>query len=197
MKGNDVLNSTHKMKSFKRGMIASQAIIAVFNKKVLILKRKHPYAVTDNIIYPRLKRKLLKKREKKDIVNYYCGRLITFEDQYDFPKGRGNSFQEAIKEVKEETGYDITDAIISHKLENYYSVTYTGFDDKKYNIVMHVIFLSKLPNKTRTGEVRNYYIRWKDLNEMISLVNSLKDHDSRNKFTEYLKILKNISTYIF
>jgi 8-oxo-dGTP pyrophosphatase MutT (NUDIX family) len=119
--------------------------------------------------------------------------LYAFEDQYDFPRGRGKTFKQALREVEEETGYRIQPDIIFDKKENYSDIIYTGLDSKQYRIVFHVVFLSKSPTKKGRGEIQAFKYKWYPLQDALSLADNLKDN--RNKFSKYFDILKNLLDY--
>lgn len=174
--------------------IISQATILILNREVLILERKQPYGLADNVISFR-HRKNFTLKEREDIVKYLCGNVPTFEDKYDFPKGRGSTFKHALKEVEEETGYKIQYDNIIHKILYYKTVSYEGLDEKKYKIELHLVFLKDKPKKTRTGEIRMFKCKWMNLNDAIKLFKKNVQYDERSKTYEYFNLLKNVLDY--
>lgn len=166
----------------------SQALIIVYKDTILLLKRKHPYGISDNLnlCFSRV----YAKAEKRDIFSYTCGINAHFEDRYDFPKGRGHLFEDALNEVKEETGYIINSDNILEEIKNYSRVCYTGLDNNNYVIELHVVVLKELPPKCRRGELHLFYPVWVNINEACNIYEN--KNDERCKSNNYYDILKNL-----
>lgn len=166
----------------------SQALIIIYEDKLLLLKRKHPYGISDNLNLAF--QRTYAEKEKRNIILYTCGKTNNFEDQFDFPKGRGDLFDDALKEVKEETGYIVKLDNVLKRFKNYARITYTGLDKKKYTIEIHVVVLNAMPPKTRRGEVHLFYPWWVNIDEACTYFDN--DYDERLKSDKYSNILKNL-----
>lgn len=166
----------------------SHVLIAVVDDKVLIIKRRAPYSISDMMMNRKTSR-TVSNLERQDVLSYFCGKCGSFEDMIDFPKGRGSGIADALRECHEETGYVIQQENIIEIFKDTPSYSYVGYDGKKYGLIVHVIFLKKLPRMHKKGE--NLFVSmWWSITKLLHYFGNTQDNRGKSNF--YETILKEI-----
>lgn len=171
-------------------MRKSQGLIFICQDRVMVLNRNLPYFVHDNFFKVCIRP--CNQLEKEDIYEFLCGLKPHFEDQFDFPKGRGESYGDAVREFTEETGLDASSVKVVRSREDVGRVEYKGYDNRMYLTVLHLLISKDPPPRICKGEHRYYTPKWIPLEESISLFETLSTYDTRDKYKTYADILRDI-----
>lgn len=171
-------------------MKKSQGLIFICEDRVMILRRKQPYAIYDN--YFKINVRRCNQLERKDIYDYLTGRSFAFEDMYDFPKGRGSGITDAMREFREETGFDPYSVSDGEVCEDVASFKYVGYDSKQYVTVLHSFISKDVPKKVGRGENDIYIPVWINVKELLTIFDRLTVSDERGKYRRYATIMREI-----
>jgi len=172
--------------------LTSHALIYLCRKEVMILIRKMPYGIQDN--YFKVCNRDLLPLEKLNTYDYICGKIPFYEDFFDFPKGRGRSVDDAMREFMEETGLDALAVNADELCTNIACVDYIGLDLRQYRIIFHLLISQYRPKKVHEGECQTFLPKWMPLAELVGFLQDVSQLDERGKYEKYITILKKILT---